>query len=53
MAQNQNTTALSLSMKLSVSESTIERDLTRLTDACFVEYAESSKDGEWKQVNHA
>ena len=46
--KNEKITALELSKIFSVSISTIERDLAKLTEDGDVEYVGSSKGGEWK-----
>ena len=47
MKDKQNITALELSKLFSVSVSTIERDLKKLTDEKVIEYTGSAKDGYW------
>lgn len=49
--QNKKTTALELSKMFSVSISTIERDLAKLTQAGYIKYSGSSKDGQWEVKN--
>ena len=48
MKDKQNITALELSKLFSVSVSTIERDLKKLTDENMIEYVGSAKDGYWR-----
>ncbi|NLZ26933.1 MAG: DeoR family transcriptional regulator [Chloroflexi bacterium] len=49
--QNAKTTALDLAELFSVSRSTIKRDLAKLTQAGYIKYSGSSKDGQWEVKN--